>query len=145
MTSQLPPIIKAAERLVVEVENAVRRFDRHHRYQIGAELRTKAMAVLDLAHRAWRDHERKERWVSQLVWTVDQLQHRLQVAKLLKATTSFRQFEHLLRLSVELGRQAGGWRKSLQHPNGQNARGGSAVAQRAKRLSTRAASAGATS
>ena len=143
MNFQLPPIVKAAERLVVEIEEAVRRFHRYHRYQVGTDLRTQAMAILDLAHRAWRDRAQQARWVEQLVWAIDQLQHRIQVAKLVKATTSFRQFEHLLRLVTELGRQAGGWRKHLQHPKGQSAQDHRAVAQRAQRLSTRAASTGA--
>jgi hypothetical protein len=142
MTHQIPPIIKAAERLCVEIENAVRTFARYHRYAIGADLRAQAMSVYDLANRAWRDRPKQARWVTDLVWAIDELLHRLQVAKLLKATHSFRQFEHLLRLIEALGRQAGGWRKSL-HPNGQNAPSPAAVAQRAKTLSTCAASTGA--
>jgi hypothetical protein len=120
----------------------VRTFHRYHRYAIGADLRTQAMRVYDLATRAWRDRPRQLRWVVDLVWAIDELLGRLQVAKLLRATHSFRQFEHLLRLIEALGKQAGGWRKSL-HPNGQNAPSPAAVAQRAKTLSTRAASTGA--
>jgi hypothetical protein len=142
MTHQIPPIVKAAERLCVEIENAVRTFARYHRYAIGADLRAQAMRVYDLANRAWRDRPRQAQWVTDLVWAIDELLHRIQVAKLLRATQSFRQFEHLLRLIEALGRQAGGWRKSL-HLNGQNAPGPTAVAQRAKTLSTCAASTGA--
>jgi hypothetical protein len=142
MAYQLPPIVKAAERLVVEIEQAVHRFPRYHRYQIGADLRAQAMAVFGLADRAWRDRAHQRRWVLQLVWAIDELQRRLQIAKLLNATTSFRQFEHLVRLIEALGKQAGGWRKHL-HPKGQNAPGDRAVVQRAQALSTCAASAGA--
>ena len=144
MAFQLPPIVKAAERLCVEIEQAVRRFPRYHRYQIGADLRAQAMAVYARADRAWRDRAHQRRWVIQLVWDIDELQRRLQIAKQLKATASFRQFEHLVRLIEALGKQAGGWRRHLQqHPNGQNAQGPRAAAQRAKTLSTCAASMGA--
>jgi hypothetical protein len=142
MTFQLPPIVKAAEQLCVEIEEAVRRFERYHRNVIGTDLRRQAMHVYGLAERAWRDQAQQARWVVDLVWAIDELQRYLQVAKLLKATASFRQFEHLLRLIEALGKQAGGWRKKL-HPNGQNVRGSDAVAQRAETLSTRAASTGA--
>jgi hypothetical protein len=145
MAFQLPPIVKAAERLVVEIEQAVRRFPRYHRYQIGADLRSQALAVFGLADKAWRDRMHQPRWVTQLVDGIDELRRRLQIAKLLNATASFRQFEHLIRLIEDLGRQAGGWRKHLQHPKGQNAQGKHAVAQRAQTLSTCAASAGAKS
>jgi hypothetical protein len=143
MAYQLPPIVKAAERLVVEIEQAVRRFAAYHRNHIGADLRTQAMAVYELADRAWRDRVHQRRWVEQLVWAIDKLQRRLQVAKLLNATASFRQFEHLVRLITDLGKQAGGWRKHHQHPKGQSVQGHSAVAQRAQTLSTCAASTGA--
>ena len=142
MPSQLPPIVKAAERLCVEIEQAVRTFHRYHRYAIGTNLRDQAMRVLDLANRAWRDRSRQARWATDLVWAIDELLSRLQVAKLLQATKNFAQFEHLLRLIEEIGKQAGGWRKSL-HLKGQNAPSPSAVAQRAETLSTCAASTGA--
>ena len=44
MTSrfQPPPVIKACERLLVDLENAVRQFPRYHRYAVGTELRKAA-------------------------------------------------------------------------------------------------------
>jgi hypothetical protein len=140
---QLPPIVKAAERLLVDIENAVRRFPRYHRYQIGADLRTQAMSVYRVASRAWRDRAHQRRWVEQLVWAVDELKQYMQTAKLLHAFTSFRQFEELARQAHGLGAQAGGWRKSFETPNAQSAQGSNAVPQRGKKLSTCAASTGA--
>lgn len=57
MTSrfQPPPIIKAAERMAVEIENAVRRFARYHRYQIGSDLRARSQQVFINANNAWRE------------------------------------------------------------------------------------------
>ena len=110
MTSryQPPPIIKAAQRLLVDIEQFVRGFDRYHKYQIGSDLRRAASTVLQLASRAWRDHAHKRRWLGQLVWAVDELKQHMQTAKLIKAFRSFRHFEHLARQAEELGAQVGG-------------------------------------
>lgn len=39
MSFSLPPIVKAAERLLLEIELAVRRFPRYHKYTHGTHLR----------------------------------------------------------------------------------------------------------
>ena len=144
MTSryQLPPIIKAAQRLLVDIEQFVRGFDRYHKYQIGTDLRRAASTVLQLASRAWRDHAHKRRWLGQLVWAVDELKQHMQTAKLIKAFRSFRHFEHLARQAEQLGAQVGGWYRHAS-PQAQNAGGGRAAPQRGQKLSTHAASAGA--
>jgi len=145
MTSrfQPPPIIKAAERLLVDIEQAVRMFPPYHRYQIGGDLRRKATDVLHTAIRAWNDRAQQQRWVEQVVWAIDDLKQYLQTAKLIHAFKSFRQFEHIARQAAELGAQAGGWRRRLATPPAQNAEGRSAVPQRGQKLSTRTALAGA--
>ena len=144
MTSryQPPPIIKAAQRLLVDIEQFVRGFDRYHKYQIGSDLRRAAGTVVQLASRAWRDQAHRRRWVGQLVWAVDELKQHMQTAKLIKAFRSFRHFEHLARQAEELGAQVGGWNRQLS-PQAQNAGGGRAAPQRGQKLSTRTASAGA--
>ena len=139
---QLPAIVKAAERLLVDIEQAVRKFPRYHRYQIGSDLRGTAMEVYVLSERAWRDRAQQMRWVAQLRWTVDKLKQQLQVSRLLHAFQGPRQFEFIARQASELGAQVGGWIKSL-HPKAQNAQGSPAVAQRGQKLSTCAASPGA--
>ncbi len=143
-TYQPAPIIKAAERLLQDIEQAVRQFVRYHKYRIGGDLRRTAAEVYRLADRAWRDRSNQVELVGELVWKVDELRQHLQIAKLIQATTRFRQFEHLARQVNEVGKQAGGWRRelrqSMRHPNGQNAEGRRAVPQRAKILSTRTAS-----
>jgi len=146
MTSrfQPPPIIKAAERLLVEIEKAVRQFPRYHRYAVGADLRRQAMTVYTNANRAWIDRPRQIELVGQLVWDIDALKQHLQVAKLLHAFNSFRRFEMLARLAHELGAQAGGWNRGFSTPNAQNARA-NGVAQCGEKLSTRTAPARANS
>ena len=140
---QLPPIVKAAERLLVDIENAVRSFPRYHRHQIGSNLREQAMTVYKIANRAWRDRAQQKRWVVQLVWAVDELRQVMQTAKLLHAFKSFNQFEELARQAHGLGAQAGGWRRQFGNPSAQSASGSNAVVQRGQKLSTHAASIGA--
>jgi hypothetical protein len=137
---QLPPIIKAAERLLVDIENAVRRFPRYHRYQVGADLRRRAMDAYRTAWRAWQDRKAQAHWVEQLVWIVDEIKQHLQIGKQLHAFVSFAQFEMLFRQAQGLGKQAGGWRRDLSHPIVQNADGRRAVSQRDEKLSAHAAS-----
>jgi hypothetical protein len=138
MTFVIPPIVKTAERLLFEVEQAVSRFTRFHKYSTGSTLREQAMAVTQLTHRAWRDRKRQAQWMDDLVMALDDLRITMQLGSRLKAFRSFGQFEQLARTASELGRQLGGWRKQ-QSSTGQNGRR-SVAGQRAQTLSTRNAS-----
>jgi hypothetical protein len=144
MTFQLPPIAKTAERLLLEIEQAVAGFPRKHRYTAGEELRKQAMGVTVLVHRAWRDRKQQLALIERVVWEVDALKIRMQLYSRLRAFASLGQFEMLARIARELGKQAGGWlrqQKSGTHPtNGQSAQGSQAHAQRAEKLSTRGTS-----
>ncbi|WP_164186290.1 hypothetical protein [Stenotrophomonas maltophilia] len=46
--------------MAVEIENAVRRFARYHRYQIGSDLRARAQQVFINANNAWRERAKQE-------------------------------------------------------------------------------------
>ena len=138
MSYGLPPIVKAAERLMLEIEQAVRRFPRYHKYTHGTRLREQAMAIARLAHRAWRDQAQRPIWTSKLIWAVDDLKLSLQLGKQIEAFASFAQFEMLARLASELGKQCGGWRKQ-QHRDSQNVAGQRTPPQRAEILSSRTA------
>ncbi|MDR3389889.1 MAG: four helix bundle protein [Rudaea sp.] len=139
MSFELPPVVKQAELMLDEVEKAVHRFARFHKYTFGMMLREQAFKVARLAHRAWRDRARQGEWLDRLVWSVDDLKLTLQLGKRIRAFASFGQFEMIARITAELGKQVGGWKRQQQHPNGQNAQPG-VEAQRPKILSTRAAS-----
>ncbi len=144
MSFTLPPIAKAAERLLLDIEQAVSRFPRTHRYPAGESLRQIAMTVAETTHRAWRERRRQAEWAYRLVWAIDALKIRLQLCSQLRAFVSFAQFEMLARQAKALGKQAGGWYRQLsgqQHPTGQSAHGDHADAQRAQTLSTRGTSA----
>jgi hypothetical protein len=136
MAFQSPPIVKLAERMLLEIERAVRHFSRYHKYQHGAVLRERAMRVAEAAHLAWRERGAVHR-IEQLVDAVDSLKIALQLGQQIKAFASWRQFEALGRLHTELGRQCGGWLKT-RRVNGQNASARS-HGQRAEILSPRAA------
>jgi hypothetical protein len=120
MHQALPPIAKLAQRLLIDIEQAVRGFARYHRYSVGADLRTQAMQVVRVCHRAWRDRAQQRHWTDQLVWAIDELKLTLQLAKDVHAFRGFAQFEQLIRLAEDLGRQAGGWKRQQQHPKGQS-------------------------
>jgi len=139
MAFDLPPIAKVAERLLLEIETAVRHFPRYHKYTFGSDLRRQAMNVARLTHRAWRDRKGQDQWISKLAFAIDDLKLSLQLGKQIEAFTSFRQFEMLARIAADLGRQCGGWLKQRQL-NGQNGSTESTSTQRPKTLSARAAS-----
>ena len=85
MKQEYPPIVRLAERLVVQTEEAVRGFARYHKYTLGTELRQQVQQVYRLAHRAWRDKSKQLEWLTQLVWAVDELKLSMQLAQQLKA------------------------------------------------------------
>jgi hypothetical protein len=134
----LPPIVRLASGLTRDIEKAVQRFPQAHKYVLGAELRRRAMKVWETAQQAWLERDRQAALVRKLVKRVDRLRLTLQLGKELHAFGSFGEFEALARSLADLGRQVGGWNKQL-NPKGQNP-SASAPAERAKTLSTRAAS-----
>lgn len=137
MTHEAPAIVKHSERVLVEIEEAVRVFPRYHKYAVGADLRKEAGNVARMAHRAWRDQKRRGEWLSRLSFAIDDLKLTLQVSKRVQAFRSFKQFEALARLVSSLGGQCGGWHR--QHLKSQNLQATS-PAGRAQILSARAAS-----
>ncbi len=121
-----------------EIEIAVTRFPRAHRYTLGSDLRSDTMRVARLAHKAWREREQQSDRIDELAEAIDDLKLRMQLAQQVKAFASFAQFEMLARLAGDLGRQCGGWQKRRKD-KGQNA-SASVPAQRPSILSSRAAS-----
>lgn len=65
MGHYLPPAAKLSERLLREIEQAVRGFARYHKYTLGSDLRKQAMQVVRVCHRAWRDRARQTYWTDQ--------------------------------------------------------------------------------
>jgi hypothetical protein len=138
MTFHLPPVVRLSETLARDIEQAVSKFARAHRYSFGAKLSADAWAVLTTANRAARQPDRRSQLLEQLVDEVDDLKQRLQLGQRLHQFSSFGQFEALMRSAIQLGQQVGGWHRQF-HPKGQSAQA-SAPGQRAMTLSTRTAS-----
>jgi hypothetical protein len=137
MFDRSPPIARLSHRILADVENAVRRFPRFHKYSVGADLRSHVMQVARCVHKAWRDPEHRLARVLELCSAVDDLKISMQLGKQVRAFGSFAEFEALAKLVHQLGQQSGGWLKKLQSM-GQNAQARE-PAQRAQILSTQAA------
>jgi hypothetical protein len=121
------PLWRDATRFLVEVEDAVRRFPRYHKYTLGSDLRRQAMDLCRRVARAAQctDAARRAVQVEQLVWQVEDLKMTLQLAKEVEAFASFAQFQRLAEQMVALGKQSGGWWKKARsvvqassHPGG---------------------------
>ena len=115
-----PPIAKDSERLLLDIELAVRRWPRYHKYSAGAELRATALQLATLASLAWLEPSRRLEHVRGLVEGVQRLKVQLQLGKRLQAFRSLGEFDQLARQAHKLGAQAGGWWKELQNPNAQS-------------------------
>ena len=139
---ELPPLLKLAARIHAAVEDAAAHFPRRHRYGLGVRLASRAYDARYAAQLAWREPQRQLLRVRELSLAIDHLKIDLQLSKDLNVFRSFGEFEAVARLVTDLGRQCGGWLKSLQ-PTGQNG-GAVSPGQRASILSSRAASQGAT-
>ena len=77
------PLWRDAQRLLLEVEQAVRGFSRYHKYSLGSELRQQTMNICRLVARAAQEQsvQRRLNMVEQLVWAVEDLKIRLQLGK----------------------------------------------------------------
>ncbi len=102
------PIYRSAMNLCVYVETIVKSFEKYHKYTIGSDLRNLSKELLFLIHRANISHSR--------VQTVEKLRNRcedlkmlIHIAKELKAFRSFKQFEYIVKLTVDVCRQSQGW------------------------------------
>lgn len=107
------PIWRDANRLLLEIERAVRRFPRYHKYALGNDLRRQAMDVCRAIVRASEPGGR-ERALERLVLAVEDLKISMQLAKELEAFASFAEFARIAELAVLVGKQSGGWRKSAR-------------------------------
>jgi hypothetical protein len=118
VTKALPAIVKLAERLMADIEIAVSRFPRRHRYTVGARLSDLAMEVAFTAHQAWRVTGPET--LRALDESIGRLKLQLQLGQQIHAFASFGQFELLAKTAADLGKQCGGWQKR-RNPKRQNA------------------------
>ena len=107
------PIWRDAEKLLIEVELAVRNFPRYHKYSLGTELRQLAGKIIAGITHAINNKEIRQKMLSQLSFYIEELKIKIQLAKTLQAFASFSQFETIAKLAVSLGRQTKGWEKKI--------------------------------
>lgn len=110
------PIWRDATRLAVEIEQAVRKFPRYHKYALGSDLRRQAMTVCRGVTRAFHADTvaGRARMLDGLVLAVEDLKLSIQLAKELQAFAGFAEFARIAELAVAVGKQSGGWRKSAR-------------------------------
>lgn len=118
--SSVPPILRHAEALMLDIEKTVLRFPKRHQHVSGQQLRQQIFKVVQLASQAWCKPAERIALVDALDDALIDFRITFQLAKQLQAFASFGQFEDLARKLAELGREVGGWKRQL-HPKGQNA------------------------
>ena len=102
------PIWRDANRLLVEIETAVRAFPRYHKYTVGSDLRVLAMRVCRLLARALAaTGEERLASMRQLLDTVGDLKITIQLAREVQAFAGFAAFERSATLAVAIGKQGG--------------------------------------
>jgi hypothetical protein len=135
--SELPQIVKDAQRMRAALEQAFTRMPRRYKYKIGTDLCATAKTIVFCGMSAWREPELRLEFAQQLDRQVRMLKLDLQLAKDVNAFGSWSEFEAIARLVESIGRQSGGWLRGLK-PKGQNVP--AMPAQRAQKLSSRSAS-----
>lgn len=108
------PIWRDAEALALNIEEAVSRFPRYHKYAIGMELRTLAGNVLSGVTHCLNQKQARLSWVKRLQALIEELKLKVQLAKRLGAFRSFAQFQYIAELCVAVAKQSASWIKQLQ-------------------------------
>ena len=107
------PLYKKTLELCVFLEQAVQRFNRYHRYQLGADLRRQARELTSLVMQANFAND-KVRVISTLRNKSEEMKLLITLAKEIQAFVSFAQFQQAVELAVEISRQSQGWLNSWQ-------------------------------
>ncbi|MEY4760650.1 MAG: hypothetical protein RLZZ200_506 [Pseudomonadota bacterium] len=136
--TDLPDVVKAAQRMLAEIQLAVRQFPRMHRYDIGARLLDSAEQICVQLLQSWHQRHRRLTVAQAASDELDQLKVRIQLGHDVQAWRSYAQAQHVYRLATEVGQQCGGWLLELRN-KGQNAPA-SRRTQRAPTLSSPVAS-----
>jgi len=113
MYRKTSPILRDANRLLLEMEQSVRYFPRYHKYSLGSELRAQVFKINQLIARAWQYKDQSLYYLKRVIRAVDDLKIQLQLAKELKVFRNFAEFQRLAELTISLGKQSGGWYRKL--------------------------------
>ncbi|MDM8544943.1 four helix bundle protein [Candidatus Venteria ishoeyi] len=113
MYQKTSPILRDANRLLVEMEQVVRHFPRYHKYTLGSELRSQVFKINQLIARAWQYKQQTNYYLKRIIRSIDDLKIQLQLAKELQVFRNFAEFQRLAELTISLGKQSGGWLRRL--------------------------------
>ncbi|WP_457671442.1 four helix bundle protein [Thiolapillus sp.] len=109
------PIWRDAQRLLLEVEQAVKLFPRYHKYTLGTDLRRQAMEICRCLSRAVSANgQARLSRVERLVEQVDDMKITIQLARELKVFNSFATFSRIAEQVVSIGKQGGAWLRHLR-------------------------------
>lgn len=104
-------VYKKAFELVVYFENTVRGFDRYHKYTVGSELRNMSRMILMLIAKANTKRERIH-CLELALERLEELKILVHVCKEIKAFRSFKSFEFVTKLIIDVSKQCEGWLRS---------------------------------
>jgi len=108
------PIYRSVMKLCIYVESIVKSFDKYHKYTIGEDLRSFSKEMLFMIHRANIAKEKKEK-LQNLTYRCEDMKMLINLSKELKAFKSFKQFEHISKLVIDVCKQSQGWLNSTQN------------------------------
>jgi len=110
------PIYRKMFDIVVYIEKIVRNFSRYHKYTIGTEMRNTSREILIRIIRANSMREKRKELIG-VREKLEELKILTRIAKEVKAYSSFKSFEYLVKEIVSVSRQNEGWLKS-RNPSG---------------------------
>ena len=105
------PIYKSSLNLCVYAETIVKTFDKYNKYTIGEDLRVYSKNILFLIHKANRHKQidNRSKILNMLVEKCEEFKMLIQLAKELKAFKTFKSFEHISKLLVNIAKQSQAW------------------------------------
>lgn len=107
-------VVERTHALISWILPAVARFPRAHRYSLGARIESRAYGLLErLVRAAYLDRMRKAAALDDANVEVEVLRHEFRIAYSLRLVSAG-QVEHATRMLDEVGRQVGGWRRSVR-------------------------------
>jgi len=82
------PLWRDANRLLLLIEDAVRKFPRYHKYTLGSDLRKQAMNICRLIARAVHDREGRAQHLKRLVFSIDDMKVLIQLGRVFVCAAS---------------------------------------------------------
>lgn len=95
MYKKVSPILRDANRLLLETEQIVQHFPRYHKYALGGELRAQVFKINQLIAHAWQYKQQTEYYLNRVIRAIDDLKIQLQLVKELNVFRNFAEFQYI--------------------------------------------------